>query len=224
MTPKRKKVEEFILNHVNNIDKTGKNGERYKKKFAKMSDADFDEFMRDIRDGNEVLFIYAANMVDHYKVADLRDYATKIGVKLFERIRMWDQVTQSYYLTSKEYFVIQAHVRRFSQFVDHKLSVAEGDKQLDVLTGQVCRGDRAGGISQTEIQSLYARGMEKTILELLKYRGGDITALAEFRRELEEQGRTTISRDTGSIPRSAIVLDQLLSAAHIESNAGGGVV
>ena len=56
----------------------------------------------------------------------------------------------------------------------------------------------------------------------MKYRGGDVTAFAEYKRQLEEQGSTNISQETGSVPRSAVVLDSLFEGIMIQSNASGG--
>ena len=221
MTPQRKKTEEFILKSLAPLDKSGLNIQRYKDFFASLSDAEFDSYMKDIENGNEVLYLYFANMKDKITIAELRDYAKKIGVKLFERLRIWDEVTQSYYLTPNKYCVLQLPIRRMSQFVDHKMSVPEGDKKIDVLSGQVIKEDKGSSISQVEVQSLYAHNLQNTIIELLKYRGGDLVALSEFKRELEEQGKTNISRDTGSIARSVVSMNNLLIGMHIESNIAG---
>lgn len=49
----------------------------------------------------------------------------------------------------------------------------------------------------------------------------DVVAFAEFKRELEETGTTTVDRDTGTKVRSAVTLDVLYSGILIESNASG---
>ena len=221
MTPKRKQVQEYILEHMNILDKSGSNSARYQEMFDAMSDKEFDDWMKEIREGNEVLFFYTANVKDKIKIEDLIAESHNVGVKLFTRLRLWDEPTQSYYITPHEYLMVTLPVRRLSQFVDHKLSVAEGDSRIDMLSGQVTKPDKGSTHSQTEAQALFARGLDKTNLELIKYRGGDTNAFAEYKRELEETGRATIGKDTGSIARSAVVLDQFLSGMHIESNASG---
>lgn len=221
MNERRKRVEEYIYSSMDKLDPSGKNKAIYKEKFAKMSDADFHRYMENLRDGNDRLAMYTANIVDKVDLDTLIKTAKDFGIELFERIRMWDKATGKYYLTPKKYIILQLAIRRMSQFIDHKLSVPEGDNHIDMLTGQVVKPDRAGAISQVEIQALYARNFRNTILELIKYRGGDVNAFAEYKRELEEQGRTSVGKDTGSIVRSAVVLDVLYSGIHIESNASG---
>lgn len=221
MTPYRKKTEEFILAKLKPLDKSGVTIKRYTEMFASMSDQEFDQFMNDLASGEEVLYVYFANMKDKISIAEIRDYAEQLGVRLFERIRMWDEPTQSYYLTPHKYCILQLPIRRMSQFVDHKMSMPEGDSKIDILSGQVVKPDKGGGISQVEIQALYARNLPAVITEMLKYRGGDIVALAEFKRELEEQGKTSIGRDTGSVSRSVVTMNNLLIGMHIESNIAG---
>ena len=221
MTPKRKKVQDYILQHMDAMDKSGENSKRYREMFESMSDQEFHDWMVDIRKGDEVLTFYAPNVKFNTKIEDLIAEAHAVGVKLFTRLKLWDEPTQSYYITPYEYLMLTLPVRRLSQFVDHKLSVAEGDSRIDLLSGQVTKPDKGSAHSQTEAQALFARGLDKTNLELIKYRGGDTVAFAEYKRELEETGRTSINKNTGSIARSAVVLDQFLAGMHIESNASG---
>lgn len=221
MMPKRKKIQDKILSVLSSMDRTGKNTKHYQDKFAKMSDKDFADFMQRIRDREEVLVIYSANTVDRLSLPDLVDTAKKIGLELFERIRMYDTTNDTYYYTPHKMLVLQCPIRRMAQFVDHKLSVAEGDSRIDMLSGQVVKPDQAASLSEPETRCLYARGLNKTLRELLKFRGGDVVAFAEFKRELEETGTTTVDRDTGTKVRSAVTLDVLYSGILIESNASG---
>lgn len=223
MTPKRKKTQDYILEKLNLLDPTKRESGRYKKMFDQMTDKEFDDFMCDIRDGKEVLYIYHANAKDKVNIETYKQAAKAMGIKMTERIRMWDPATQTHYLTPHEYVVFELPVRRMSQFQDHKLSVPEGDDKIDVLSGQVVREDKAGSLSQVETQSLYAKNLNNVIVELIKYRGGDISAFAEYKRELEETGRASIAKSTNSVPRSAVILDVFLSGMHIESNAATGV-
>lgn len=221
MNPKRKKVQDRILSVVKDIDSTGTNTEYYTQLFAKLSDKDFDDYMKRIRDGEDVLVYYAPNMMCHNDINKLIALTHKYDVKLFERLRLYSVATNTYYYTPRKFLILQLPVRRFSQFVDHKLSVAEGDKRIDMLSGQVVKPDQASKISQIEVQTLFARGLKSTIREVTKYRGGDVVAFGEFKRELEEHGSATIAQETGSVARSAVTLDVLYSGMHIESNAAG---
>lgn len=221
MNPKRKKVQDKILNIIKIMDPSNKNTKIYEEKFSKMDDKAFHEFMIRIRDRTEVLPIYAANGVDHIAINNLVKAAKTIKLELFERIRMYDQVNDIYYFTPHKLLVLKLPIRRTVQFIDHKLSVPEGDSRIDMLSGQVVKPDQAAAISEPETRVLYSHGLKSTLKELIKYRGGDVMAFAEYKRELEETGKTTVERDTGTKVRSAVTIDVLYSGMLIESNAAG---
>lgn len=221
MNAKRKSIQDKILKIVNRIDPSGKNNKIYTEMFDKLSDSEFDAFMHRIKDREDVLAIYCANMVDHLKIANLVQIAKDTGVKLFERIRIYDASSDSYYYTPKRYAILQVPIRRMVQFADHKLTVAEGDSRTDILSGQMVKPDAGCAISEPESRILHAFGFKNTLRELNKFRGGDVVAFAEFKRELEETGRTVVDRDTGTKVRSAVAVDVYYSGIHIESNASG---
>ena len=221
MTPKRKKAQETILATMKELDPVGTTVKYYEDLFAKISDKEFDDYMKRIRDKEDVLVYYAPNIITKFDINDLLKLAKKHNLELLERIRIYDPVTDTYYLTPKKFLILQVPVRRFSQFIDHKLSVAEGDSRIDMLSGQVVKPDQAGSVSQIEFQTLYSRGLNKTIRELIKFRGGDVVAFGEFKRELEESGSASIDVETGSVARSAVTIDVLFSGMHLETNASG---
>ena len=147
MNTKRKSVQDKIYKVMNQLDPSGKNKKIYENMFTKMSDKDFDDYMKRIRSGEDVLHLYAANLVDDLPVAHVTNVAKANNVKIFERIRMYDVVNDCYYYTPKEYAVLQLPIRRMVQFADHKLTIAEGDSRVDMLTGQVVKPDKGAGLS-----------------------------------------------------------------------------
>ena len=86
MTPKRKKVQDMILETVNKIDSSGTNNEYYTKLFNSLSDSEFDAYMKRIKDGNDQLPFYTANMKSKITVETLLKVAKEKGIELFERI------------------------------------------------------------------------------------------------------------------------------------------
>ncbi len=218
---KRKEAEREIIKWIDRLDPSKENSSRYAKMFAKMSDKEFHEFMVSLKEKKEVLFVYVPNMKIQLSLENLREVSHDLNIEMFERLRLYDAATDTTYLTPNKYLVLDATVRRMSQYLDHKLQVPNGDSHIDILTGQVVKPDKGAGISQVEIQALGARDLKQTIREIIKYRGGDISAGAQYRRELEETGETSIANETGSVARSGAILDVLFSGMHIESNATG---
>lgn len=219
MTPKRQKVEAHILKYFKKIEPSGYNEKRYKEMFAKMSDKQFDDWMKDIRDKKIKLVLFTPNLKVVLNIADLRNVAKELGIKLFEKILMTDKATGLRYLTNQEYLIIRLPIRRTRQFLMHKLSVPESDKRLDALTGQVTKPDKASSLSFVEAQFLHGRGLDKTILEFMKVRGGDIHAYAQFKQQLEETGTGSLdSLDANTVARSAVTLSTILKGMLLDNN------
>lgn len=219
MNAKRKAVEDYIIKYMDEIDPSGLNTAKYRKLFSKMSDNLFDTWMTYLRDKQTVLSVETPNIIVKVDIDRLIKLCKELGIELFTRLKLWDEPTQTYYHTTNKYIMLKLPIRRQAQFLDHKLSVPEGDSKIDNLSGQVMKPDQANGLSQVEVQALYARGLNATIMELIKYRGGDTTAFAEYKRSLEERGSTSIANETNSVTRSVVVFDVFFSGMQIESNA-----
>ena len=219
MNEKRKAVEDKIIKYISAINKS--NAKKYKDMFASMNDKAFDGWMYDLRNNDTVLDIEIPNMIEKVNIDDLIKVSEQLGIELFTRLKLWDVPTQTYYRTTKKYLMLQLPMVAMAQTVDHKLSVPESDSKIDHLSGQVMKPDQANSISQVEVQSLYARGLQSTILELIKYRGGDVSAYAEYKRSAEELGMCMLKADSNSITRSVVVLDVFFAGMQLSSNASG---
>lgn len=220
----RKLAEEHILKTITLMDPSGFNTEKYKKFFSSMSDTQFDDYMKKLRDKKVKLTIYAPNLKVFLKNADLLKAANSLNLKLFERLKLKDEITGTEYITPHKYLVLKLPVRRARQFLMHKLSVAESDKKIDVLTGQVTKPDQASSISFVEAELLHSRGLDSTLLEFMKVRGGDIHAFASMKQQLEDNGEVHLaSIDQASVPRSAIVMKIVLQCMYLDNNFVEGV-
>lgn len=219
MNAKRKQVTDHILKHIVLMEPSGFNTKRYENMFSQMTDAQFDQYMKDIRDKKVKLSLYVPNMKIILKVENLLKAADSLKLQLFERLKMIDEVTKKRYLTTNKYLVVKLPVRRARQFLMHKLSVPDSDKHLDALTGQVTQGDKASSLSFVEAQLIYARGLDKVLDEFVKVRGGDIHAFSNFKQQLEEGGNAKLSAiDPNTIPRSTVVMATILKCMLLDNN------
>ena len=216
---RRKQIEEKILSTMKIIEPGLTNYNRYEKMFKEMSDDQFDRFMNDLKDGKIKLTLLTPNLKVFIKQEDLLNAADSLGLELFERLRFKDKATGKYFLTPNKYLITKLPVRRTRQFLMHKLSIAENDKRIDALTGQVTSDDKASSISYPEAQLMYARGLNNCITEFMKVRGGDIHAFATFKQQLEETGSIRMnSLDDNTLPRSAVVLSAVLKSMYFDNN------
>jgi len=219
MNAKRKKVQDYILKIMKLIDKTNTNYNYYVDFFKKMSDTQFDQYMKLIRDRKMQLYVYFPNLKVPMVMEDFLKAAKETGTKIFHRLKIKDKATGEIFLTEEEYPVLVVSVRRLQQFLDKKMSVPDSDTTIDGLTGQVTGDDRSSGLSNPEIQCLFARGLNKTLEELIKVRGGDIHAYGEFKRQAEEIGTVSMERiSKNSKTRSVVIADVLMRGMHLDTN------
>ena len=219
MTPKRQKVEDYIVSLMNTIDRTGLNTTRYKDMFAHMSDKQFDSWMKDLRDQKTKLYLWTPNMKVAVQIRDLITAANKVGCQLFERLRLWDNATRRYYTTPEKFLIVELPVRRVKQYLLDKLSVPDSDRVVNPTTGQVIKPDKGSAISMTEAQTYDSKGLHKCLDELLIVRGGNLEAYASFKAALENGGTASLDElDYSGGVRSAQVAQANLESMHIENN------
>lgn len=218
MNPKRKQAESFILTYIDKIAAGGQNRKLYEDLFASMSDKEFDIFMQNLRDKKTTLSIIVPHdnsvkveMDNNFKIAK------ELGYNFFQRLRVTDPETKETYLTPNKYLVYRLPVKRTSQLLTKGISVPKDNKSIDMLTGQVAGDSRSSKITMPEIQMLIGMGMEEVLIELLKYRGGDMGARNAMINILYKQGRvdskTLAEYSTGVV--STRTLKTYFLGAHI---------
>lgn len=218
---RRDKVEEFLLKYIGKIthgDK--KNIELYKNFFSGMSDSEFDEFMIKLKNkevhlsiivplGNEVKVTFENNL----KVAD------ELGYKFFQQLKYEARGDMPEFITPKKRLILKIPLKRASQILSKKISVQEDSLHKDMLTGQVTGASRAMRITFPEIQVLSGYGLNDTVIELIKTRGGDQGESNALDNMLLRQGKATrevISQYQTGV-QSTKTLKSFLLAMHIRS-------
>lgn len=213
---------EVLLTQLKHIDKftDAKNVERYKEQLGKLSDTQFDSYMKQVRDKKACVYVYIPNMEKHPTMTDIISIAKTMGMSLFERVYIYDDLTGKKFLTPMSHFIARLPIRRMQQYGEHKMSVPEGDSKVDSLTGQVVHEDRAAGITNPEIQALGAKGLTELSKEVVSIRGGNIDAWQTgFKKQAEETGKIIMEDVTkDSKNRTVVVAQVLLESLHISNN------
>ena len=185
----------------------------YNKEHFRVEDEDLD-------DPDIFKVVYTGSIRQVNNLGLLLDAAKAVDYKTSHRLWMPDRTRPGKkYLTNESYLVFTLPIRRAQQEVDKKLSVSERDNKIDALTGQVVSTDKASSISAIEIQNLHVRGLDQTLAELVRVRGGDINAYGDFSRQLEENGEAKLSSlDPRTRARAATISKVLLEGMMIENN------
>ena len=186
----------MIYATVQKMDPSGDNTRRWQNIFASMNDKQFGEFIEHLRNKECQLNIVMPNMKKVPKIPDLVDAANFVGLQLAHRIWLPDRTRPGKkFLTNEKYLVLEIPVRRAQQEWDKKLQVPSRDSHVD------------------------ARGLEKTLQEFVKVRGGDVIAYGDFKRQLEESGEAKCSSlDPRTRARSGVLAHVLLQSMMIDNN------
>lgn len=215
----RAQIEARIYKVLDLLDPSGDNSKRMKQMFDKMNDVRFARFMDTVKAGDYQLNLVMPNVTKPVKIQNLIKAAKEVNINLQQRLWMTDRVTGKKYLTNEAYLILQLPIRRTQQEWDKKISVPSRDRKIDHLTGQVMGDDDAVALSAPEIQSLGARGLEKSILELIKVRGGDTTAYGDFKRQQQETGQVSLGLlSPNTRVRSADIARVLLTGMMLDNN------
>lgn len=216
----REAATKEILKWVEELLPGGGNKEIYEKALGKMTNAQFDDYMKKLESGEEVLSLTVPNLSKkRLSVERNLKVAKKLGHNFFQRLWLTDPHSGSTYLTPIPYLVVDLPLRRQAQLLTKKISIPESSDTADVLTGQATGPSKGASLSFPELQTLHAQGLEKTIEELIKFRGGDEEAYRAMNKELIDKGSVSLDNiQTNSRVKSTETLSTFLKAAHIQNN------
>lgn len=219
VSEKKKKIVALVCSMLDYIDESGHNTELFKSQVGSMSDKDFAKYMQLLKEGKVQLNVEMPNLKSKFDMHRLYAAAKKLGVKIFVRLKKIEPISGKTILTEHEYPVLSLPIRRTQQIIEKKMSLPEGDRTLDALTGQVTGPDQAAALSKEEIQILYNRGLTNTLREMLQVRGGNPELWAEFKQQIEETGEADIDLNSIDVhTRVSQMTGVLLKSMHIDSN------
>lgn len=216
----RAKAEAQILSDLEEILPGGANGEIYKRRFAEMSDVEFDQMISDIEAGKLILPIIAPETKKpDIDVARNIETAKRWGVKLFERVWMDAQYGAEPYLSNDTYLIVLLPIKRQAQFLDKKISIPEHSRTIDTMTGQVTGRSKGSTLSYVEMQVLNSLDLKWGTTEFQKPRGGDLTSYNAMAHSLTTTGGFSLTslNALGSRARSIDSLSIHLTAMHLKN-------
>lgn len=212
----RERTQAFIIEYIGKLSGSA-NVELYKKKFASMSDEDFDKFMNDLRDRRQRLCIIDPNFgKERLSVKKSISVTKELGNSLFQRVWVSAEPGRPAYLTPNEYIITMMPLRRQAQLLSKKVSIPEDNNSIDDFTGQPTGKSKGSKVSYPETQVLASFGLNKTITELLKYRGGDERGFAAMNTMIDRTGSVNLKtiEPYASGVKSTQTLKSMMTAMH----------
>ena len=211
----RKNIEEFLLRYLRRIDTSGTNANMYKKLFSEMTDANFKKLIY------SPIPIYMPNgskvEIDHMRNIEI---ARELGYEIEQYCWLTDPITKLTSRTAVKHLVLPLPLRRQSQMIDKKASVAEHNRIIDKLTGQPVGASKGSGFSFPQVFVLDRRGYKNTVRELIKYRGGDLTAMKAIDRQIRMLGSSSQKFEGMGTTKvkARVTAGNILRGMHIRTN------
>lgn len=191
MSGDRKAATAYILKNHEAILPGNSDTPRYKAYLEGLSDKEFEQYMSDLASGKKYLTITAPPGGKQLSIERNVELADKIGLKLFNRLWMPANGGMPAYLTPIEYLVVLQPVRIAAQRIKKKMSIPKTQRVVNALTGQPTGDSKGAGISHPELRVCAAMGLDATMVELMKYRGGDKRGQAALTASLSRTGRAS---------------------------------
>ncbi len=217
----RKEAQAFLIAAIEEMLPGGGNKEIYEKLFAEMSDEDFDKLMKSYESGEDRPVIYAPNFGKvSLSVERNLKLSKRYGHDPFERIWIHSEdPNQAPYLSNNKYMVVLLPLRRQAQLLIKKISVPENNRNIDQLTGQPSGDSASSKISYNELQVMRSMGLDQSLRELIKFRGGDIGGFNAMNKVISKDGKVSLDAiepyTTGVESTSALKI--FLTAMHIKN-------
>lgn len=220
--PQRKLAEKEALHFIDMFLPGSENKAIYENMFKRMSDEDFEKWIADLESGEDIMALYAPNLHTqvlsierHYNIADA------LGFELFQQLVLTDPVTGQTYLTPNKHLVGMIPMRRQVQMLAKKRSIPGSNHVVDERSGQASGDSKGSRLSGPEIQVNASKGLNKMIIELVKFRAGDAKAYDLMNRSIIETGEVSldsIMAEEQTMVKSNKTLSVYLSAMMLKNN------
>lgn len=217
----RKAATKELLKYIDKILPGGDNVKLYEEQLGKLTDAEFDAYMAKLESGEETLFLVAPNLAkNRLSVERNLEIAKELNHNFFERLWLTDPHTGTTYLTPIPYLVVDLPLRRQAQLLNKKITIPDNNDHIDEMTGQPTGPSKGSKLSFPELQTLYAQGLDRTIEELIKFRGGDTEAFRQMNAEMINKGSVSLDAlaTNGTRVKSTETLSILLKSMHLDNN------
>lgn len=203
MTPaKRKKMEDLIYRVFNALDPSGVNTQKYKEKFKKLSNEQFNSLFKNIfSNPNQYLVLDIVDYERDLLIENVEKAANILNVKLFEKIAMpfVNMDKEQPTVTMFDVPVGYAHIKRTQQMLQKKNSSSINIGKRSALTGQVTQEDKNSRNSDVENFSLATIEANETLRELLGPRADDMKMKAEMYSEIARTGFVSLDNLTDEL-------------------------
>lgn len=206
---------------LDDIDQSGRSTQFFLEQVEKLSDVDLEAWVSRLEKEQDYLsVIMQFNDTKSITYENNIKVAEKRGVPIFQRIWYVDPSTKQEVLCPEVRPVYLLPVRRQIETIDYKISYSSSNMKVDAHTGQVIGDDQASRISYPELMIVYSKQLNWSLVEFMKYRGGDVKGRIEFNNLLRNTGDVAMENllRTKTTVKSSETLQIYFLAMHWQTN------
>lgn len=200
LTPQiRKKYEEKLYQLLDDFDPSHFNSNKYRKAFAKMSNAEFINMAKTMLDPDHDDFIFSIDInemdrgnKDELTLEKVRKISEKWKIPLEEYVIMPfrnPEDSEHPMVTLTPIPIVYCQIRRFfQQMLQHKNAISNDNAKINPITGQVTGEDKTASTTNVQTYALTVTNEKKALKEFLGPRADDTVSKQQMLTEIEKTG------------------------------------
>ena len=220
MANNRKAAEAAVYEFLEGVLPNSNNTEIYKSFFSTLDDEGFKNWINDLKERKTFIVIIAPEGAKTVLTFSRNlKLAEKWGHKFYQRIWLTDPHSGAKYLSNNPYIIMRLPLKRQAQFLIEKIAIPEDNYSVNNLTGQPTGKSKGSTISNPELQILNALQLDKSAIEMIKMRGGDLIAFNAMNNQIYETGTSSIEAidSLGTSVKAVQSLSTILTAMHLSN-------
>lgn len=208
---KRQKFMDMFCKHLDNIDPSKRNSKAYTEFFSKMSDKEFDAYLKGFFSSEDnIFYLEIEEFETDLKMDNIEKCAKGLKLPLYETVAMphVSMDKENAILTPHPVPVGPVHMKQLVQMLLEKNNVSMKIDKRSAKTGTVTGEDKASRISDVESYSLIAWGATDSLKELLGPRADNKETKNQLYADITENGYAKLD-DMASTQSDKVALNTL---------------
>ena len=205
---RRKVFMDYLDCILNTLDPSGANSKLYHEKFDKMSDNQFDSYIkRFFEDDKQNFYLEIVEYERDLTMENINTCAEMMGVPLYERIAL-PYLTgdkENVLVSKSEVPVGYIHEKRMPQTLMKKSAASIKIEKRNPKTGQVVGEDKNARNSDSEVYSLATLGAMSALKEFMSARADDMKAKNEMYAAIAKNGYVSLE-ELSDDPKDKVAL------------------
>ena len=210
----REDIECFLIEFMDQLDKTHINSEYMQEKFAKMSDFQFEQWLKK----KYPLQLQVRAWEIEPKTQDYYDAAKVVGCNILEKIAepFVYENEKGVPINTKETIIMRLNIKKMQQFITKKNKISIDIDDRNMKDGRLMTQDKGAAMSDKEQECLAIMGLNHTMDEFSTIKADAMNAKSEAYNQILTTG--TLSEEDYKVEDSDSLARNMISAYMLSSH------